>query len=324
MAYNDNKKYWTKITTEFLFDTQKIFKSEFAPWVYLWLKIKYKYYIEHAPEKKFKIPTKDISSFFYTTRSTVCRAVKELTQKGFLEKYGQLYKIKDESIYKTLYIPEESLSKSKYPEFLRVYYDHLERMIYRFKERIPKDKSNKYLLKAIEMNFYLSAKNRDTCMKDEEMIASKECVTSICRTLNRDDGTVKDILRILEDSGYIKQGKDVKITTVNIYFNNDNPNTAKLENKYNPKFFPRTETISDDAFKDIWSNDKTKVPKEPEGEYYYKTKYVPVPEMGAYKEVKVKVMGKKPAGYKEGGFIYENEEDNFEKDFDYDYNFSDN
>jgi len=311
MAYNDSKDYFIKITPEFLFDEYDVFISEYSPWVYLLLKFKFNYYLKKAPDKKFRIPTDDIVSYFGVDRSTVSRAVKELAQKGFLEKCGKLFKIKDESIYKEKF-KSESVATKKYLDFIKVYYEHLDRMEWRFKQRIPdKYKSKKFFLKLLETNYYLKSKNRH-CLIDEKMVASEECVNSICKALNYDNRTARDILNVLEDAGYIKLGTDTKITTIDIY--------AKQEEKKIVEPF-----VSNESVTDVWKEESERIIQnqaEPKEEFYYKTKHEYVPEMNAYKEVKIKVKGKAPANYRPGGFIYENYDDEF-SEYDERFNFND-
>lgn len=316
MAYQDSRTYFIKITPEFLFDEYDVFISEYSPWVYLLLKFKFNFFLQKAPDKKFSIPTNEIISYFGIDRSTVSRAVKELAQKGFLEKCGKLYKIKNESVYKEKY-KSESGTTTKYPEFIKVYYEHLDRMQYRFIQRIPDNyKSKKFFLKLLETNYYLKAKNRH-CLLDDTMVASEECVNSICKALNYDNRTAKDILKVLEDTGYIKLGTDIKITTIDIY-------AKPEEKKYVEPCVPSTDTYTE-----VWKNEITEQAlKQPEHEeeFYYKTKYEYVPEMDAYKEVKIKVKGKAPTDYRPGAFVLDDEISEYEErcNFNDSFDFSNN
>ncbi|MFA5010556.1 MAG: hypothetical protein WC644_01260 [Ignavibacteria bacterium] len=319
MAYNDSKKHFIKITPEFLFDEYDVFISEYTPWVYLSLKFRFNYFLQHAPDKRFKIPTEDITSFFGINSSTVSRAVKELTQKGFLEKTGKLYKIKDEVLYKTKYKPEYGEAfTTKYPDFIKVYFEHLDRMIYRVRDYIPaKYKSNKFILKIFETYYYLISKNRHFLL-DREMVASEECINSIHKALNYDNRTVKDILSVLENSSYIKLGADIKITTIDIYFEHK-------KDTDNKPYIPKAEE------ENFWpiENIQQKQELQPEEEFYIKEDHVWNEEVEAYQIVKTKVKGKEPKGRRIGGFIYDNPMDEFSEfgnrlNFNYDCTTSNN
>jgi len=318
MAYNDSKKHFVKIVPEFLFDEYGVFISEYTPWVYLLLKFRFNYFLQHAPEKRFKIPTEDITSFFGIDTSTVSRAVKELAQKGFLEKFGKLYKIKDEALYKTKFGENEEACTTKYPEFIKVYFEHLDRMRYRVREYIPeKYKSKKFILKLFETVYYLKTKNRH-CLLEDKMVASEECTNSICKALNYDNRTVKDILTVLENSGYIKLGTDIKITTIDICFKpkKDIDNEPYIPKAEEENFWPK-------------ENIQQKQELQPEEEFYYDEKHVWNKEAEAYQVIKTKVKGKEPKGKRIGGFIYENPVDEFSEfdnrlNFDYNYTASNN
>lgn len=222
MAFYDNEDYFIKITPEFLFDIYDVFKSEYAPWVYLMMKFQHNWAIENKPEQQFRIPIRPISRNFGVNPSTISRAVKELTEKGFFKKVKQYYKIVDEAFYKVEFKPED-LDKYKYklkfPNFIKMYYSRFEDMYSTFYENIPeKYKSGKFLLKLLETNYFLQCTNKHCLNDKKEKVASGECVNSICKALNYDNRTAKDVLDILEYTNYIKLGGGkTKITTLNIY-----------------------------------------------------------------------------------------------------------
>jgi len=266
MANKDKKEYFVKILPEFLFDTQKVFKSEYAPWVYLIIKFKHNWALQHAQEQRFKIPIKGLSNLFGVNSSTISRAVKELVDNGFLVKIKPYYQIRDDASYfKTSSNAEESKGShgNHLPEFIKIHPERFEKMIITLRDRIPgKYKSSKILLKLLETNYYLISKNKQSYNDEREKVASNECVNTICKALNYDNRTAKDILAVLEDAGYIKLGSDIKITTINIHYvgnvnqhscdseNSDHRKVDVIDTKKEDEVLPRKE-IPDCSFTNI-------------------------------------------------------------------------
>ena len=81
-----DKNYFVKIDSDFLFDKKNIFKSRYTPWVYLYLKLKYNYYIQKLPNNRVSLNTEEIGGFFKIDRSTVHRCLNELRKFELIEK----------------------------------------------------------------------------------------------------------------------------------------------------------------------------------------------------------------------------------------------
>ena len=322
MKDKDPKDYFVKMTPEFLFDTYGVFKSEYAPWVYLFLKFKYNYYLDYCPNKRFSMPT-GISNLFGVNPSTITRALQELVQHGFLERNNTLYKIKDESIYinkykpvinstvRELYLNEE---RTLYPKFIKIYKEEFQRMFIRFRERIPEQyKSKKFIIKTIETYYYLTAKNKH-CLLEEKMVTSFECPHSICKTLHYDNRTLKNILNVLEDAGYIKLGPEIKITTININYEDATVSYSDVTKKTN---YSKTEPLSNYPIPDKHNNTEEQI----EEEYYFITKHIFDEETGMGREIKQKVKGKEPVGLRNGGFVYGDVSIQSYNEFEDEYNY---
>jgi DNA-binding transcriptional regulator YhcF (GntR family) len=308
MKDKDPNDYFIPITPEFLFDTYGVFKSEYAPWVYLVLKFKYKYYIQKCPNKRFHIPTTGISNLFGVNPSTITRALQELVHEGFLARYKKLYTIKDESFYKDKYKPKtievdnlENEPLNSYVEFVKVYKVQFENMFNSFKDRVPDKYKSKFLIKLFETYYYLIAKNRHTAFKKEnkkKMVASYECPRSIYKTLNYDNRTLNDILAVLEGVGLIKLGTDIKITTIDIRFKETQDNSVNT-NTYEYKKTDFRKADSDVNYSRLSINNhindesvEEKSPTEEEFNYALKNEYDPI--NGGFKKVQVEVKGKQP------------------------------
>ena len=92
-----NDLHHIRIKPELLFDLDKNFKSEFTPWVYLFLKLKFNYYVTKAPHIYYKINLRYIIYKFNISSDTVYRIINELTEFGLIEKQNGKYRLKDEA-----------------------------------------------------------------------------------------------------------------------------------------------------------------------------------------------------------------------------------
>jgi DNA-binding MarR family transcriptional regulator len=93
------EKYHVKIDSEFLFDKNRVFKSRYTPWIYIYLKFEYLYYLQHAPYKTINLKTNEIAKFFYIDRATVHRSIQQLIKHGLIEKKERdMYILKAERI----------------------------------------------------------------------------------------------------------------------------------------------------------------------------------------------------------------------------------
>lgn len=78
--------YFVPIDADFLFNENDTFKSRYTPWIYLYLKLEYNYYIQKLPNKTISLKTDAVAQFFDIDRSTVHRAVNELVTHGLLNR----------------------------------------------------------------------------------------------------------------------------------------------------------------------------------------------------------------------------------------------
>ena len=92
------KKYCAIINPELLFNTDKKFKSFFAPWVYVFLRLEYIHYLNYSPHKFYKIDRKSICDFIGIDNGTVTRVFKELIGVGLLEEKENEYRLIDDNL----------------------------------------------------------------------------------------------------------------------------------------------------------------------------------------------------------------------------------
>ncbi len=67
----NKENYHVQIKPEFLFDEYEIFDSNYSTWVFLSLKIKYNYFLQHAPNKTFKIEVDGMANYYATSPATI-------------------------------------------------------------------------------------------------------------------------------------------------------------------------------------------------------------------------------------------------------------
>lgn len=204
-------RYCAIINPEFLFNTDKKFKSLFAPWVYVYIRLDYIGYLNYKPQSFYKIDRKSICDFFGIPNGTVTRVFKELIGVGLLEEEGREYRlIKDELIFPYKKKEEER----QYPEYVQVFNNFFIDFTVLLKERFEEFKKQpRALMKVVEVFHYLIAKNHHIITAIPKLV-SKETCKSISKVLHHDEDYVKGYLGVLESIGYIEYDTDGNIITV--------------------------------------------------------------------------------------------------------------
>ena len=107
-------KYHIQIKTDFLLNSYDQFKSEYTPWVYVFLKIKCNYYMKYTPNSFDEIMArKSIAEFFDVNESTIHHAFKELMSKGLLEQKEKKYRLIKENSLMNMYRNQNNITKTK-------------------------------------------------------------------------------------------------------------------------------------------------------------------------------------------------------------------
>lgn len=213
MSHIKNEKYHAPIDPIFLFDINRKFKSEITPWIYMILKLKYQYYINDAPYLFYKVDLKYITLLFNLHKSTTYKAIAELIYIGLIEKKNRKYRILDEkelSNGNRIVAPEDRL-----PKFIKINNNYFYEMLLSLKLNWGDPVSNNELIiKSLRVYYYLIAKNGH-CIAEASEKESDETQTSICRVLNHDNRTIKEILSVLQDAGYLRIEEDGRLITIN-------------------------------------------------------------------------------------------------------------
>lgn len=187
-----HKNYFVKIYNKLLFDGEIVFRSRYTVWVYMILKLKYNYYIQHNPNAHYKIDTKGISEILHINRATVYDCIKELEKFILLDKpEAGLYKIGSEN------------------ELVNAINKHMEEMDIR-DEQFTKVYNNQLIelfsaglkIREVEIYYYLLS-NRDFTQNGNQFVKTYATQTSISRNLRMDHRNVKDALQKLIDTGYV-------------------------------------------------------------------------------------------------------------------------
>lgn len=198
--------YFIKIKPEFLFDEYKVFKSNYTPWVYLAIKQKYNYYLDHAPHKTFTIDKNGLAGYLVTSFQTINTAVNELQKAGLLEMKKRKYRLIDEHEYLRKFRKVDTVIEKKYPEFIKVFSNAYEDLLLDIKKEILPIGSNKRLIvKCLKVYYYLLAYDRHCLLLDKEpILESSQTQTSLETETGIEHRIIKFLLSVLNDRGYIK------------------------------------------------------------------------------------------------------------------------
>ena len=202
-----DKNYFVKIKPELLFDFNKKFKSFYAPWVYVYLKLDYNNSIQNASNSYYNIDKKSICEFFSFDPATLSRALTQLEENKLLESRRREYRLLND-LNNSIFSQTE-----EFPDFIQIYnnfFIDFKRLLYREFEELRKQPRS--LFKAIQVFYYLITKNRHILL-DLEKLDSNENVKTINKNLKHDENYIKEYLNILEIIGYIEYDDNGKIFT---------------------------------------------------------------------------------------------------------------
>jgi predicted transcriptional regulator len=198
--------YHVQIKPEVLFDVYNKFKSTYAPWVYLYLKLDYNNYIFNSPNRFYKIDRKPICEFFNIDPATISRAFSQLIGNGLMEKRKHEYRLFND--LKNDLFP----SKEGFPEFVQVnnnfFIDFGERL-----KQVCEETEDRSLVKAIELFYFLITKNRHV-MVDTMILSSNDKSKSLSKSLRHDENYIKKYLSVLETVGQIEIDDSGYVSTV--------------------------------------------------------------------------------------------------------------
>lgn len=233
-------KYFVKIKHEFLFDIYNKFKSEYTPWVYLFLKFKHNYYLQNNLKVWDKIYSSEIIHYFGVNKTTIYKCLKELELNGLLEKKGNKIRLIDENIYLVTNAMNETQLTDKYNrpikniKFLAIGNNDFNKLVIDIKNQIFEFRGKHHtLVRTLKVFYYLVSKNRQALWNNKKHLTeSKENQSSLSKDLKHDHRYIKMILTILKDAGYLILDDEVKIATIDKkIYNPDYVNKKILENQ---------------------------------------------------------------------------------------------
>jgi hypothetical protein len=186
-------KYHIKIPVDFLIGATKEFKSKYTKWVYVFLKLKFNFYIQKKPNTFYKIDVNEIGQLFRINKATVFDCFNELKQYGLLEKNGRgSYKINQE---------EALLKFEKTTEaFIKIYNNWFMDFCNKGNNTVDAD-----------VYFFLTNENRHH-LTDEKLKKVSVSQSKICRNLKIDTRTYKRCKEKLLDSNYLFENENVLYT----------------------------------------------------------------------------------------------------------------
>ena len=195
-----SEKYHIKVPVDFLFGTIKLFKSKYTKWVYIYLKLKFNFYLFNKPNTPYKINVNEIAEFFGINRATAFDCIKELWRHMLLKKSGKgLYILCRENEMWNFEID----TKVFMPIYYNLFFDFWGKGV------TPE---------IADVFFYLVNANRHH-IKDDYLIKSSVSQAKICRDLKIGHRTYKKCKEALIYINYlygfsktpftIKQGPDV-------------------------------------------------------------------------------------------------------------------
>jgi hypothetical protein len=227
-------KYNVQIKPEFLFDIGRVYKSDYSPWVYTFIKIQNSYDFKEAPYKKYKIDVKDIAGTLDVHLATIYDSIKELENSGLIENKGTKHRLLKDTVYLDKFTSksEVQLTQRKFPKFVQVYANRTRNILDDLKKIIPTGKKgNRLLLKTLRVYYYLIVCNRH-CLLPEAVVESNHTQSSLERELKIEHRNIKQILSFLKQAGYIKIDESGKILTINkdLYVQENHEYTENTEN----------------------------------------------------------------------------------------------
>lgn len=217
--------YFVKIDSDFLFDSNKLFKSRYTPWIYLYLKLEYNYYIQKLPNKSISLKSDKIARFYRIDRATIHRVIKELIEHGFVtRKERDSYVIHSE--------------RGKYNEDLNSNYLEV------YKNLLINIFQNGANIDEAKVYYYMILYNKHYAF-DYKYLESDLSQTKISRNLGYDSRKTKAILSKLLDFGLLSidqeskkymttypRGESIIVNMVKKYNNEPIENEKNAENQY--------------------------------------------------------------------------------------------
>lgn len=198
--------YHTRIKPEFLFDVKDLFKSNYTPWVYVHIKILKNPFYKKPADFAFNLDVNDISDIFNTNPDTIYTCINDLEVAGLIKKQGPKYKLWPDSNYCT---PIEG-----YRPYIEIYRNTFYSQLSEFKMKVPEVKGNRGLLAKVMRGYYYLINSNGHCLLDKPVVETYMTQTSLSRELGMDSRTTKQVLSILESSGYIKYNRKKQILTI--------------------------------------------------------------------------------------------------------------
>lgn len=243
-TYKDD--YHTRIKPEFLFDVNDVFKSNYTPWVYVYIKILKNPFYKKPSDFTFNLNVNEIADLFDTNPDTIYTCINDLERVRMIEKQGPKYKLFPDTNY--------CASIEGYRPYIEIYRDTFHTQLREFKFKVPEDKDNRGLLaKVIKVYYYLINANGH-CLLDKPVVESFKTQSSLSRELKMDSRTTKRVLAILESTGYIKYNDKNSILTIDKDLYVEKPEVPKTEVCY-------TQSYLSTQVKPAQINNKPKVPE---------------------------------------------------------------
>ncbi len=217
--------YFVQIEQDFLFDKEKIYKSRFTPWIYLYLKLEYNIFIHKQTSKYVRLKANDIKELFGIDKSTVYACIDELGKDGLLSKSKRdSYKVFSE---KNRYSRKEKskfikVFKNQFIELFEIGGSVLEALIY----------------------YYMIQHNRHYAF-ERELLECEITQTQLVKILHKDSRDVKKALQFLINAGFIKKNENQN-NLYTRYFNKNFRKTEKGESKMKKiELAPNGENLSE-------------------------------------------------------------------------------
>ena len=218
------ENFHIKICPEFLFNG-KLFRSQYAVWVYIYLKLDNNYYLQHCPGKEIKINAKQLAYRIGIDESSVFRAIDELIDWGCLKRVKKGgYKLFDEE--NVMRENEIELSKT----FIQIYNNFFMNYFHNYD-----------CVKALKIYYYLYYINKQgkSVNEYEDITFSRN---KIAHELKMGKDSVKDAVDFLWNIGLLNKDNDGYYSLRGQNFNNEIRVTPKRNEN-----FPEKKQESDSA-----------------------------------------------------------------------------
>ena len=189
-----NNKYHIKISAKFLLGIDIMKKLDHLKWIYVYIKLKYNYYLQHKPNECFELDVNDMSEFFHIHKTTVYDCLKWLTKYKLLVKEGRgKYKIISEKRFIESVKKNDNEDPNSKDSFLIIYNNE-------FMDLWDAGVKAKEAL----LYYYLIHKNKHQS-KDEEWLEVNVSQTQTCKDLGIDHRSFKGAVTHLISIGYLKK-----------------------------------------------------------------------------------------------------------------------